>query len=181
MAEVKFARFEALLSRTNIFSTPKVPVTSVSAPVSDQPFFAPSDPRGTGLVRPPGPDVEPIEKKNKGPGKKTKKSKPVATSSNLPPVPDDSETGDIIFNQPHAFSKVDTPGPGGFVKLGQAVSTVSSVLSATEPHPIVSSGGSGASSGPVTEAVPEDSDVESVTGRLEKKSLTLRRLSKMRR
>ena len=135
--EEKFASFEALLSCTNIFSTPKVPVTSVSAAVSDQPFFAASDPRATGPVRPPGPDVEPIEKKNKGPGKKTKKSKPVATSSNLPPVPDDSKTGDIIFNQPHAISKVDTPGPGGFVKLGQTVSTVSSVLSATEPHPIV--------------------------------------------
>ena len=42
--EEKFARFEALLSRTNIFSTPKAPVTTMSAPVSDQPFFDPSDP-----------------------------------------------------------------------------------------------------------------------------------------
>ena len=95
--EEKFARFEALLSRTNIFSTPKIPVTSMSAPVSDQPFFAPSDRRATGPVRPPGPDVEPVEKKNKGLGKKTKKSKPVAASSSLPPVPDDSQTGAIIL------------------------------------------------------------------------------------
>ena len=65
---------------------------------------------------------------------------------------------------------MDTPGPGGFVKLSQAVSTGSSVLSATEPHPIVSSGAPGAGSSPATEAVPEDSDIESVTGRLEKDS-----------
>ena len=30
--EEKFARFEALLSRGNIFSTPKIPVSTVSAP-----------------------------------------------------------------------------------------------------------------------------------------------------
>ena len=56
--EEKFARFEALLSRTNIFSTPKVPVSAVSAPVSDQPFFIPSDPRATGPVRSPGLDED---------------------------------------------------------------------------------------------------------------------------
>ena len=73
--EEKFARFEALLSRGNIFSTPKIPVSAVSAPISNQPFFDPSDPLATGPVRPPGPDVDQVEKKNKGPGKKTKKDK----------------------------------------------------------------------------------------------------------
>ena len=31
----KFARFEALLTRTNIFSTPKMPVSTSQAPISD--------------------------------------------------------------------------------------------------------------------------------------------------
>ena len=56
--EEKFARFEALLSRGNISSTPKVPVSVVNPPVSDKPFIFPSDPRATGSVRPPGPDSE---------------------------------------------------------------------------------------------------------------------------
>ena len=44
--EEKFARFEALLSRTNIFSTPKMPVSAIQAPISDTPFINPSpDPR----------------------------------------------------------------------------------------------------------------------------------------
>ena len=45
--EEKFARFEALLTRTNIFSTPKVLVSTATAPVSTQPFFNPSDPGRT--------------------------------------------------------------------------------------------------------------------------------------
>ena len=65
---------------------------------------------------------------------------------------------------------MDTPGLGGFVKLGQAVSASSSVLPATEPRPIVSSGAPGTGPGPTTEAVPEDSDTESVTGRSYKDS-----------
>ena len=52
--EEKFARFEALLTCTSIFSTPKVPVSTITAPVSEQPFFNPSDPRATGPVRSPG-------------------------------------------------------------------------------------------------------------------------------
>ena len=77
--EEKFVRFEALLSRGNIFSTPKIPVSTVSAPLSNQPFFDPSDPRATGPVRPPGPDVDQVQKKDKGTGKKTKKTKNVSS------------------------------------------------------------------------------------------------------
>ena len=101
--EEKFARFEALLSRTNIFSTPKVPVTTMSAPVSEQPFFVPSDPRATGLVRTPGQDEDlqrdkTIEKKNKGPGKKNKRSKPVP--STISSAPDKPLTGSLSANLP---------------------------------------------------------------------------------
>ena len=57
--EEKFARFEALLSRTNIFSTPKMPVSTFQAPISDTPFINPSPgPGATGLVRPPGQELE---------------------------------------------------------------------------------------------------------------------------
>ena len=64
--EEKFARFEALLSRTNIISTPKLPVSVTDPPVSDKPFINPSDPRATGPVRPPGQDMDQsVEKSTK--------------------------------------------------------------------------------------------------------------------
>ena len=64
--EEKFARFEALLSRTNIFSTPKLPVSVTDPPVSNKPFINPSDPRATGPVRPPGQDRDQsVEKSTK--------------------------------------------------------------------------------------------------------------------
>ena len=47
----KFARFEALLSRSNIFSTPKVPVSVTDPPVSNRPFINPSGSVATGSVR----------------------------------------------------------------------------------------------------------------------------------
>ena len=47
----KFSRFEALLSRGNIFATPKVPVQVSNPPVSDQPFIDPASARTTGPVR----------------------------------------------------------------------------------------------------------------------------------
>ena len=37
--EEKFARFEALLSRSNIFSTPKLPVNVEHPPISNTPFI----------------------------------------------------------------------------------------------------------------------------------------------
>ena len=50
----QFARFEALLSRGNVFSTPKTAVNPVSAKVvvSDSPFIAPAA-RPTGPVETP--------------------------------------------------------------------------------------------------------------------------------
>ena len=85
--EETFARFEALLTHTNIFSTPKVPVSTITAPVSEQPFFNLSDPRATGLVRSLGLDEDiqadkPKEKKNIGSGKsKGKKAKTVPSAT----------------------------------------------------------------------------------------------------
>ena len=148
--EEKFARFEALLSRINIFSTPKAPVTTMSAPVSDQPFFDPSDPRATGPVRPPGPDGDHVQKKNKGPGKKSKKTKTLSASS-LPPVPDNPPTGDTMFIQLPTAAKVDRPGPGSSISLGQEKSTDSSGLHASDPPQVDSSGAPVDVSGPVGE------------------------------
>ena len=97
--EEKFVRFEALLTSTNIFSTPKVPVSTATttAAVSTQPFFNPSDPRGAGPVRSPGldeniPADKPKEKKNKGSGKKSKKAKtiPSASATDVLPAPEKS-------------------------------------------------------------------------------------------
>ena len=117
--EEKFACFEALLTRTNIFSTPKVPVSTITAPVSEQPFFNPSDPRATGLVRSPGLDEnipvdKPKEKKSKGPGKKGKKTKPVPSSSgtDVLPVPEKPQTGPLNIAKSTNPTKVDMPGPG---------------------------------------------------------------------
>ena len=81
-----FARFEALLSRGNVFSTPKSSAPGSSHPVlSDQPFLNPSA-RATGPV---GPLAEPdlpvrCESKTK---KKSKKSSKSNKSKDIP-VPD---------------------------------------------------------------------------------------------
>ena len=171
--EEKFARFEALPSRLNIFSIPKVPVTTMSAPVSDQPFFIPSDPRVTGPVRFPGQDEDlqkTMEKKNKG--RKGKKSKPVssATLSDLLPVQDKSQTGPVNANLPAASAKVDIPGLGAVLSLGQETSTGSSGLTTAEPQPAASSLASGTGSGSFLATAPDDSDVVSVTGRSDKDS-----------
>ena len=163
--EEKFARFEAILSHGNIFSTPKIPVSKVSAPLSNQPFFDPSDPRATGPVRPLGPDVDQVQKKDKGAGKKSKKTKSVSASSSLPPVPEDSPTGDSFFIQPAIASKVDTPGPGSVVSPRKNKSADSSSLSAPDAAPVYSSGATGHASGPVSETTVGDSDNESVTDR----------------
>ena len=94
--EEKFARFEALLTRTNIFSTPKMPVSTSQAPISDTPFINPSpDPRATGPVRPPGQDVEDSSssvKKQKGKSKHKKSIKPAAAAGSssqiaMDPIP----------------------------------------------------------------------------------------------
>ena len=69
-----FARFEALLSRGNIFSTPKAAVNPVSSKVlvSDSPFIAPAA-RPTGLVETPAVQ-EAVTKVKKSKDKKQKKT-----------------------------------------------------------------------------------------------------------
>ena len=164
-----FARFEALLSRSNIFSMPKVPVTTSSAPVSDQPFFVPSDPRATSPVRSPGQDDETYkEKKNKG--TKGKKSKPMstATSTTVPtPVQEKSQTGSSLT---FSSDKVDIPGPGAVLSLDSDIHTGPPDLSCAELNPPVQAGTSGAGPGAFFETVPDDSDIESVTGKSDKDS-----------
>ena len=104
--EEKFARFEALLSRTNIYSTPKMPVNVEQPPISDTPFINPSpDPRATGPVRPPGQDQEfSALKKQKGVGKSKpkKSSKPAAAAGSASQVAVDAVPA----------SKTVVPGPG---------------------------------------------------------------------
>ena len=80
----QFARFEALLSRGNIFSAPSMPVNPVSAQkvLSDTPFLDPSSARPTGPVWLPaeaednkGSDAKPEKKKShKSKHKSDKKS-----------------------------------------------------------------------------------------------------------
>ena len=122
--EEKFARFEALLSRTNIFSTPKMPVTGIQAPISDTPFINPSpDPRATGPVRPPGQELEgtAIKKHKTGVKSKSKKSaKPAAAAG----------SSDQIAMDPIPPLKTGVPGPGLQV-LEKPEETVSSFTSVT--------------------------------------------------
>ena len=104
--EEKFARFEALLSRSNIFSTPKLPVQIDNPPVSDTPFINPSpEPRATGSVRIPGQDTEVgLKKKDKGVGKsKKRKSKPTAAAGSADQLATSAQDLPI---------KKDVPGPG---------------------------------------------------------------------
>ena len=130
--EEKFARFEALLTRTNIFSTPKMPVSTSQAPISDTPFINPSpDPRATGPVRPPGQDVEDSAsssvKKQKGKSKHKKSIKPAAAAGSASQIARDPIP-----------PKTVVPGPGLQV-LGQpeetvpAITSVSSLGSASQP------------------------------------------------
>ena len=121
--EEKFARFEALLSRTNIFSTPKMPVSTIQAPISNTPFINPSpDPGATGLVRPPGQDLEvsPAVKKRKGKSKQKKSIKPASSVG----------ASDQIAMDPVPLSKTVVPGPG-LQALEKPEETVSSFTSVT--------------------------------------------------
>ena len=84
--EEKFAHFGALLTRTNIFSTPKCRLQSPTQWCQRHHFINPSpDPRATSPVRPPGQDttVKPKEKKVKGVGKSRDKKKKSASSGSL--------------------------------------------------------------------------------------------------
>ena len=89
----KFSRFEALLSRGNIFATPKVPVQVSNPPVSDQPFIDPASARTTGPVRFPAVQAstgsdgkKDSKKKHKSSHHKSSKTKPVPVEENTGPV-----------------------------------------------------------------------------------------------
>ena len=110
-----FARFEALLSRGNIFSTPKSSAPVSSHPVlSDQPFLNPS-------ARPTGPVVNPAEQESKvklceiKPKKKSRKS-----------TKGDKSKDTVVPDQP--VSAANIPGPGDCMQepLFRPVSSVSS-------------------------------------------------------
>ena len=117
--EEKFARFEALLTRTNIFSTPKAPVSTVAITTSEQPFFNPSESGATGPVRSPATDGQNLQrkdKKNKGTGKKVKKTKvpPTATVVSEAPAPVKDQTVTIAppSQKQDKPVEVDAPVPG---------------------------------------------------------------------
>ena len=125
-----FARFEALLSRGNVFSTPKSSAPGSSHPVlSDQPFLNPSA-RTTGPVGPLAeqdirvrPESKPKKKSNKS--AKSNKSKDI-------PVPE----------QPAPVSDIPGPGDSSQEPVFRPVSSVSTT------------GRSGASTGTVEQSVP---------------------------
>ena len=145
--EEKFARFEALLTRTNIFSTPKAPVTTSSFSTSDQPFFNPAESGATGPVRPPTSAKDTSQKKdkkNKGTGKKGKKEKliPCTTVTSEAPAPVKDNTVNISLppqdiEQP---AKVDVPAPGFDLSLGSGVdASISKPAPATHPNTLSAS------------------------------------------
>ena len=161
--EEKFARFEALLSRTNIFSTPKMPVSAIQAPISNTPFINPSPyPGATGPVRPPGQDLEdsPAVKKHKGKSKQKKSIKPTASTDPIPP------------------SKTVVPGPGlqALEKPEQTVSSFTSVTSlgsASQPvitGPQHSSGSASFAPDSFVQPDPALSDGEPIPDRSDKDS-----------
>ena len=166
--EEKFARFEALLTRTNIFSTPKAPVTNTAVITSEQPFFNPSEPGATGPVRPPASDGQishPKDAKNKGTGKKLKKKKtvPTATVVSEAPAPVKEHTVSTSLPTQHTEqpAKVDIPVPGSALSLSSGGDSIfkpatlsgSSTLSA----PVTGASGVGQS----FFADPDASDVDS--------------------
>ena len=126
-----FARFEALLSRGNVFSTPKSSVPGSSHPVlSDQPFLNPSA-RTTGPVDPSVEQDISVRSETKA-KKKSKKSSKSNKSKDIP-VPE----------QP--APAINIPGPGDFSQE-PVFRPVSSVSATT--------GRSGASTGAVEQSVP---------------------------
>ena len=166
--EEKFARFEALLSRTNIFSTPKMPVSTIQAPISDTPFINPSpDPGATGPVRPPGQglEVSPAVKKHKGKSKHKKAGKP-ATSAG---------SSSQIASDPIPPLKTVVPGPG-LQDLEQPEETVTSVTSlGSSSQPVItgtqpSSGSTSFAPDSFTQPDPALSDEESLPDRSDKNS-----------
>ena len=107
----QFARFEALLSRGNVFSTSKTAVNPVSTKVivSDSPFIAPAD-RPTGPVETPAVqeavaksgDAKPKKAKDKKQKKPAKSDKPIHVDH---PVPALSTSGPEVVTQVPARKK----------------------------------------------------------------------------
>ena len=174
--EEKFARFEALLTRTNIFSTPKTPVSAVSITTSEQPFFNPSEPGATGPVRPPatdGQNPQVKDKKNKGTGKKVKKTKvaPTATVVSEAPAPVKDQT--VIESLPAQRHeepvKVDAPVPGPAPSLitgAKSTSKPETSYFSSLPHTTTGVSGTGQS----FSAEQDVSDVDSNLDRSDKAS-----------
>ena len=110
-----FARFEALLSRGNVFSTPKSSAPVSSHPVlSDQPFLNSS-------ARPTGPVVNLAEQDSKVKLTETKPKKKSRKSTK-----GDKSKETVVPDQPVPASNI--PGPGDFMQepVFRPVSSVSS-------------------------------------------------------
>ena len=130
----KFSHFEALLSRGNIFATPKVPVQVVNPPVSDQPFIDPASARTTGPVRLPA-----VQASSGSNGKKDSKTKHKSAhhkSSKVKPVPVEDNTGPVqkisTESAPHQAKPVPVGEVTGPVKAQQA-----DTFLPKEPVPVV--------------------------------------------
>ena len=105
----QFARFEALLSRGNVFSTPKAVVNPASSKVivSDSPFITPAA-RPTGPVETPAVQeaVTKVKSKDKKQKKTVKSDKPVHVDK---PVPAVSSSGLEVVGQVPVHKKVVPP------------------------------------------------------------------------
>ena len=166
--EEKFARFEALLTRTNIFSTPKVPVTNTAVTTSEQPFFNPSEPGATGPVRPPASDGQishPKDAKNKGTGKKLKKNKTVPTAtvvSEAPaPVKEHTVSTSLPTQNIEQLAKVDIPVPGPALSLSSGSDSISKPATFSSSSALSASATGTSGVGQSFFADPDVSDVES--------------------
>ena len=175
--EEKFARFEALLTRTNIFSTPKAPVTASSVTTSDQPFFNPTEPGATGPVRPPASDgnvTQQKDKKNKGTGKKVKKSKAAPTAtvvSEAPaPVKDNTINTSLPVQSTEEPAKVDIPVPGPVLSLASGIDYTYSSSNPSASNTLSASITGSTGAGQSLFAEPDISDAESTHDRSDKDS-----------
>ena len=105
----KFSHFEALLSRGNIFATPKMPVQITKPQVSDQTFIDPSSARATGPVRSPA--VQ--ESGSNGNPKDKKKHKSHHKSSKTKPAPVGEATGPVQETFTDTLHQLTKPVPVG--------------------------------------------------------------------
>ena len=172
-----FARFEALLSRGNVFSMPKSSATVSAHPVlSDKPFIDPS-------ARPTGPVVNPAEqdlKVTKTDAKKKKASKPktvkAKSTSSAQPVPASTIPGPGDAVQEPVFQPVssfDTSLADQTVQAtGQSASRISSgpqavhesfVTGPDVEYDVAPSSLAGAGSNPLPEQVYRDPPVQDIS------------------